>query len=167
VIHSAALFLRFFAARLSRKERRNVVQWKVHLSQRDPARLPKLLAAIVLGGAAVLFVFKSLWLALIAIVLLIGATGEFLFPISYRLTDEGAFANVLLNRLALKWTDVKRCVPRSDGVLLSPLEFPSRNDAFRGIFLRFAPDGEAGDRASVMAFIARHTENLGREQCGE
>ncbi len=108
----------------------------------------------------VLFVFRSSWLALATIVLLTGSTSEYLFPISYRMTAEGVFANVLLNRLALKWSEIRRCAADSEGVLLTPLEFPSRRDGFRGVFLRFADEGQTGNRAEVMAQIAHYVPHL-------
>jgi hypothetical protein len=45
-------------------------------------------------------------------------------------------------------------------VLLTPLATPSRLDAFRGVLLRYAPNGAPGDRASVMAVIARRVPSF-------
>ena len=134
--------------------------WRVHLWRRNPARLPLLIAAILLAAIMVLLVFRSGWLALATVVLLIGSTSEYLFPISYQITAEGVFANVLLNRLALKWSEMRRIVSDSESVLLTPLEFASRRDGFRGVVLRFAEAGKTGSRAEVMAQIAHYVPQL-------
>jgi len=136
------------------------MEWRVHLWRRNPVRLPILIAAIVLASLTVLVVFQSALLAAATVVLLAGATSEFLFPVTYRITPEGVFSNVLLNRLALKWNEMRRCASGEQGVLLTPLEFPSRGDGFRGVFLRFAPDGQPGDRASVLEQVAHYMPHL-------
>lgn len=136
------------------------MEWRVQLWRRNPARLPILLAAIVLASLTVLVVFQSALLALATVLLLVGATSEYLFPVTYRVTSEGVFSNVLLNRLALKWNEMRRCASDGQGVLLTPLEFPSRGDGFRGVFLRFAPDGQPGDKASILAQVAHYVPHL-------
>jgi hypothetical protein len=69
---------------------------------------------------------------------LTSAMAEYLFPVSYRLTNRGAYANCFLARLSLSWPEVKRARYGDDGVFLSPLSRPSRLDNFRGIRLSFA-----------------------------
>ena len=100
------------------------MEWRVQLWRHNPARLPILLAAIVLASLTVLVVFQSALLALATVLLLVGATSEYLFPVTYRVTSEGVFSNVLLNRLALKWNEMRRCASDGQGFLLTPLEFP-------------------------------------------
>ena len=130
-----------------------LLEWRVHLMQRDRSRLK-------LVGVTLLFAFCAVWLmfhnplpAVVAVALLIGASSEYLFPIRYPLTSEGVHADALTSRLALKWKEAKRLIPDPMGIVISPLSAPSRLDAFRGVLLRFAPDGEPGDRASVVALI--------------
>ena len=136
-----------------------LLAWRVHLLRRSPERLPALLLAFALGGGCVWVLFSSWIMVVIAIALLAGAVAEYLFPISYRVTDAGVEARTLTGRFAMKWGEVKRVLPQPQGVLLSPLAFASRLDAFRGVLLRHAPDGEPGDRASVTALLAQHAGN--------
>ena len=86
--------------------------------------------------------------------MLVSATSEYLLPISYKLTDRCAVCRYGANRFELEWPRLKRALLYSDGIRLSPMPLPSRLDAFRGVYLRFASDGLPGDRESVLAAIA-------------
>ncbi len=134
--------------------------WRVHLLRRDPGRLPLLLAALLLAAVWVGLLFGTLLPVVAALLLLLGATGEYLFPITYRLTREGVYADSLTGRLALTWKDARRCFADRHGLIVTPLPVASRLDAFRGILLRFAPEGEPGDRASVLEAVARCAPEL-------
>lgn len=131
-----------------------LLAWRVHLLRREPHRLPGLLCVFFIAAVCVWLLFERPLPVLAAILLLIGATGEFIFPVTYRITHEGVYANTPTGRLALRWKETRRCLRHSNGVTLSPLPAPSRLDAFRGVTLRFAPEGELGDRQSVLAAIA-------------
>jgi hypothetical protein len=144
-----------------------LLAWRVHLFHRDRSRLPVV-------GLVMLFAFFTVWLmfrsplpAVVAVALLVGATSEYLFPVRYRITTEGVHADALTSRFSLKWKEAKRCVPDPMGIIITPLSAPSRLDAFRGVLLRFAPDGEPGDRASVMAAIERCAPQLMTEESAE
>ena len=47
-----------------------------------------------------------------------------------------------------------------NAILITSLAAPSRLDAFRGILLRFAEEGQPGDRNSVLAALAHHAPHL-------
>jgi hypothetical protein len=132
-----------------------LLAWRVHLLRREPHRLPGLLCVFFIAAVCVWLLFERPLPVLAALLLLIGATGEFLFPVTYRITEEGVYANTPTGRLALRWKETRRCLRHPFGVTLSPLPIPSRLDAFRGVTLRFALEGEPGDRESVLAAIAR------------
>jgi hypothetical protein len=98
--------------------------------------------------------FQNLLLCMAALLMLLSATLEFLAPGDYRLSERGAVSRCGPNRFELAWRDVRRALLYHDGVRLSPLGRASRLDAFRGVYLRFAQDGQAGDRESVLASLA-------------
>src|SRR5262249_18463714 len=85
-----------------------LLAWRVHLLRREPRRLPTLLAVFFLAIACVWLMFGQLLPVLAAVLLLLGATSEFLFPISYRLAAEGVAADSLTGHLALCWPAVRR-----------------------------------------------------------
>lgn len=132
-----------------------VLAWRVHLLRRDPSRLPALLLVLFLGAACVWLLFGRPLPVVAALILLLGASSEYLFPISYRITTEGVYADAPASRMALRWKEARRCFSVPAGLVVTPLAAPSRLDAFRGVLLRFAPDGSPGDRASVQSALAR------------
>ena len=131
-----------------------ILKWKVHLLKRKPERLAPLLLIFACAAFCVWLIFRNLIPALAALVLLLTSTCDFFLPVSYQLTEQGAQANGLLSRDFLAWKEVLRVLPLANGVVLSPLPAASRLDAFRGVTLRFASDGEPGDRESVRNALA-------------
>lgn len=121
--------------------------------KQDPSKLPGLLFMLMAAAACVWGLFHGVLPVLVAQVLLVGATQDYLFPVRYRITESGVYADGLTSRNELAWGEVKRCVEAPGGVLVTPLAAPSRLDGFRGIFLRYAPEGTPGDRKQVTACI--------------
>lgn len=77
---------------------------------------------------------------------------EFVFPIRYALTEQGASARCGPTALEMRWTDVRHAYLTDDGIKLSPLRTKnSRFEPLRGIFLRF----DDTNRATVIAAV-RH-----------
>jgi len=70
-------------------------------------------------------------------VVLFGAISEFLLPITYTITEQGASASSLFARRSIRWKDVRHVYLDSLGVKLSPVSRESRLEAFRGVYLRF------------------------------
>ena len=134
--------------------------WQVHLARRTPQRLPGVVMALFLGAGCVWMMFQQILPVLAAVALLLGACSDFLFPIRYRLTAEGLWADGLTSRLHLRWKEARRCVLEPRAVTVTPLPTPSRLDAFRGVTLRFAPRGEPGDRASVLEALRNYIPAL-------
>ena len=112
------------------------MSWTVHLAPRYPGKLMFVL------GAAGLATFCG-WLAigpvgaLAALVLVTGSLTEFLFPVKYALSINGATSRALFKTTHIPWSRVKRCYLDDFGVKLSTLETPSRLEAYRGLYLRF------------------------------
>lgn len=134
--------------------------WRVHLLQRHPKRLPGLMIGLGIGLGGVWLMSASPLMVLLALVLLVGACSDYLFPLRYRITAEGVFAEGLTSRYVLRWPEVKRALPEPAGLILTPLATPSRLDAFRGVLLRYASDGEPGDRTSVCALLRHYAPAL-------
>jgi len=110
--------------------------------------------AIVLGLAILAAVLginltKSIFAGLFAAMAVFFSTSEIWFPVQFTLDEVGAREKKGWAVTEIKWADVKRMVRDSRGVNLSPLEKPSRLDAFRGVYLRFDSNEEA-----VLAKIA-------------
>jgi hypothetical protein len=134
--------------------------WSVHLVRRAPQRLPTLALVLFLGAGCVWMMFQQVLPVLAALLLLLGSCTDFLFPIRYRLNAEGLWADGLTSRMQLPWKEARRCMLEPRAVTVTPLPTPSRLDAFRGVTLRFAPTGEPGDRASVLAALRTYIPAL-------
>ena len=123
-----------------------ILAWRVHRLREEPRGIP-----LVAGGyAAALLLWWWVFPQPIALVVplfaLTGALSDYLFPISFRLTTRGAYADCAASRLFLAWGDVKRASSGKDGVFLSPLARPSRLDGWRGVRLRFGGGNEEAVR---------------------
>jgi len=140
------------------------LEWQVHLARGNPARAAVVAALIGVSAWLCLHLFQNGLLAIATILVLLGATAEFLFPIHYRLTAEAAeFRNLhTLRRIA--WTDVRKAYRLDHGVYLSPFERASRLDAFRGVLLRFSADG--AEKEAVLAAV-RAARAAARQYEGE
>ena len=134
----------------------SLLTWRVHLLRRRPERLPLVVVIYLLAIGSVWLIFGSPLPVFAALLLLTGAISEYLFPIEYRLTDSGISATGGTSKTAIRWQDVRRVVVRRSGVLLSSLPAPSRLDSFRGVFLRYAPPGEPGDKNSLTELLTQH-----------
>ena len=112
------------------------LQWRVHLARREPLRALVVTVLIGMAGCAALLLFHSLLSALLAAGLILAATGEFLLPVTYRLTPEGAEARSLFAWRKIAWSEVKRVYSSRGLVKLSPLAHGGPREAFRGVLLR-------------------------------
>jgi len=116
----------------------------------------------VIGAAAVAagVGFQSAFMGVLAAVVLVGSVSDYLFPLRFTLSEEGAETRGPINRRRMGWEQVRRVVRDEASVRLSPFERPSKLDSFRGILLWF--DGNADD---VMAFIAHHVKTEAAGGC--
>lgn len=135
--------------------------WTVHLAREQPARAVAVVALAAAAAALCLYLFHSLPFALFSLLVVLGATTEFLFPIRYRLTGEAAEQRNLQNWRRIEWQDVRKAYLLEEGVKLSPLRIRTRLEPFRGVFLRFGP-GE-GEREKVLAAVRRFRDRAQRD----
>jgi hypothetical protein len=105
-------------------------------------------AFILLAGGAALLLFHSLLSALLAAGLLLAATSEFILPVTYRLTPQGAEARSFFTWRKIEWSEVKRVYSGRDEVKLSPLKHGGPREAFRGVLLRCE-----GNQGTVQAAV--------------
>lgn len=112
------------------------LSWSVHLARRYPAKAVISLALIV-AATTVGWTLAGPYVALVVGIALVASLSDFLFPVKYILTPDGASCRMLLKSSEIKWADVKRCYVDNLGVKLSPLDRVSKIEAFRGVYLRF------------------------------
>lgn len=119
-----------------------LLQWRIHRLRQNPRLLSLVIAAYGIGLLFWLHLFPHPLTLLLPLGALTSSMAEYLFPVSYRLTTHGVYANCFLSRLYLAWPEVKRARFGDDGVFLSPLLRASRLDQFRGVRLCFANDND-------------------------
>ncbi len=142
-------------------EPQNSLCWSVHLARRNPQRIPVLVLTLCIAACLVWELFHALLPVAASMGLLLLAASEYLLPIRYRLTETGIATVCGFSRTGVEWKAVRRCQIARTTMRFSPLAAASRVDAFRGITVRFALDGESGDRASVLAFAALCAPQIG------
>jgi len=127
------------------------MQWSLHLARRHPRKAAAAVALVVLASLAAGYGFRSVFLGLLAGLLLVASISDFLFPLTFILTDDGVAVRGLLHRRRMAWSQVRRVARDELGVKLCHLSRRSRLDAYRGIYVWFE-----GNSEDVMAFIAHH-----------
>lgn len=138
----------------------NTLTWRSHPVRQHPERLPTLILVLFIGAACVWLLFSRPLPVAVAVTLLLSSVSEYLIPTAYRLTAEGVTSRGPQGLLILSWQQTRRCLQSPSGLILTPLPTSSRLDRFRGVLLRYAPDGEPGDRASVLAAILHFAPEL-------
>lgn len=113
-----------------------LMEWRVHLASKKPIQ-----ASAVLLLTFLVATLGGFWLGhplagIVTFVILAGALSDYLFPVSYRLTDKKAEAKGILGSQSIEWARVKKEGHDENGIKLSPFAHPTRLDAFRGVYLR-------------------------------
>jgi hypothetical protein len=108
------------------------------------------LVAIVLGvSVGVGISFESAPLGLVSLLVLALSLARYLAPTRYVLDERGVAVEFAGGARFRPWSDFRAFYPHRDGLHLSPFPRPSPLDAFRGVWVRFAGNGEA-----VRAFVS-------------
>jgi hypothetical protein len=130
-----------------------LLEWTVHLMRRDPQRAGVVFAAMAFVVLMGYLIFRSPIYSLAGLFMVFSATSEYFLPTRYKLTTERAFASCGAGRFEIPWSGVNRLLEAPDAVKLSPLKAASRLDSFRGVLLRFGPEGGPGEREEVMRIV--------------
>ena len=122
--------------------------WTVHLATHAGRRKAGFVVAVILCAMAAAHLALGGVIPAVAMgLVLVAAVGDFLFPVTYKITSEAASSRSLFSHQIIKWKDVKACYLSEDGVKVSPLSKRTRFEAYRGVFLRF-PVGDDRRRES-------------------
>lgn len=131
------------------------IAWTVHLARQEPLKgalaLGMLVAVACIGTTTV-----GPYTALVACIISILSLRDFLFPVSYQVSAEGARMRGLLRKAEVSWDDVRNCYLDDSGIKLSPFDRQSRLETFRGLYLRFG-----GNREQVILAV----RELRRDRC--
>ena len=125
------------------------VRWTAHPARRRPNDVFLVVAVVLLASWAVMASLGSVFLAALAIVVLLAAVAPFLVPTHYRIDDEGVEERRLWTRKRRAWSDLRRAQIGPGAALLSPFARKSFLDRHRGLYLYF----DGADRERVVAIL--------------
>lgn len=137
--------------------------WRIHLLSQRPQKLPLVVGTVALGTLCAWMLFGNLLPSLLAFILLVRAASEYLFPVTYQIDKEGVCAKGFALHLALNWSSTNRLKDEGSTLFFSPFATPSALEAFRGVRIRLAPNGEVGDRKTVYAALVQWAPHLLKE----
>lgn len=126
----------------------------MHPAPTQPGKTAGVLLIVAAATALAYAVFGHPLPPLVTAVALLSAVAEFLFPTRCRCTAEGVSRRVGLSHVFLRWERVRRGYLEREGIQLSPLDAPSRLEAFRGLYLPL-PTHET-ERARALEYVRRH-----------
>ena len=125
-------------AKTDNKAQDVVLSWSVSLAGREGlAKTLGALTAMVGVLALGAYLYGNVLLVTIGAAIFFLATAEYFFPMRFWLTEEAAFKRTIFGTKFIRWSKIKHCYLDDKGIKLSPLEGPSRAEAFRGLYLYF------------------------------
>ncbi|MCX7967020.1 MAG: hypothetical protein N3B10_00865 [Armatimonadetes bacterium] len=116
-----------------------LLEWTVHMARKQLLKATVTIA-IIAFVLAVGWIWVHPFIAFLMALFLMNVVGEFLFPVRYRVTEEGVEVSSFLSDRKIRWEQVRRLDVFNDRVFLSPYPKPSRLDSLRGVWIRW--DGE-------------------------
>jgi hypothetical protein len=138
---------------------RAALQWTLHLGASEPRKVVLVIAIALGAGLVGMLVMRSPLFAVLGILMVLAPNSEFLLPVRYAVTEKGVSSKWGVNNNFLAWEDVRQVRWSEFGVKLSPLNRPSRLEAFRGVYLRFR--GNKQDVEEAVKYWYRNHETLG------
>ncbi len=124
------------------------LRWRSHPVVDDYPRSLGLIAVVTAVCVGVWVSFDGIGYALLAMAFLVGSLVRYFVPTHYELDAAGVSVRFLGHVRRVPWGQIRRFAVRREGVQMSPFERPSRLEAFRGTFVRFA-----GNRDEVVSFV--------------
>ncbi len=136
------------AAREERSDEERELTWTAWPARERPLAAAVLVLAAVVLGVLVARGTSDRVLGIAAPAFVVASLSSFLFPTTYRLTDESVEVRSLGVARARPWSEMRRMTVDRTGVFLSPFERKSWLEAYRGVRLLFG-----GNRDQVVAFV--------------
>ncbi len=118
------------------------LSWTVHRARETP--LKTLLAVLfVLSFLGFVVVFFEPVLALVGAIVLLLALNSYFLPVTFTFHQRGLTVDKRLFKAEYQWSQFRRWLRTSGGIVLSPFSQPSWLDNFRGVHLLLPEDDSA------------------------
>ncbi len=124
------------------------LRWRSHPVVDDYPRSLGLIAVVTAVCVATGASFEGVGYGLLAAAFLVGSLARYFVPTYYEFDPAGVSVRFLGRVRRIPWGHIRRFAVHAEGVQMSPFERPSRLEAFRGTFVRFA-----GNRDEVVSFV--------------
>ena len=131
-----------------------LAQWTAHPARRRPQDIALVAMTVLVFCGAVLASLQSLWLTVLAALILIIAIAPFLFPTHYRLTEDGVYERRLGRERGRRWAELRRFQIGKGAVLVSPFAKPSALDRYRGLVLYL----DGGNRDQIESILGERID---------
>ena len=125
------------------------MQWTAHPAARRPKDVVLVAAVALLFAGAVLATLQSVFLAVLAIVVLVISVSGFLLPTRYELTRDAVIERRMFFTRQRRWQDLRRVQVGTGAALVSPFAKPNFLDRYRGMVLSL----DGADRQKVVETI--------------
>jgi len=129
-----------------------MITWTAHPAARRPKDVMLAIFVTALAAYAVLVGMQSVWLAVIAVVILVIAIAPFMMRTHYTLDDDGIAERRGFVMRRRQWTELRRLEVGRAAALVSPYAKARWLDRYRGITIYF----DGGDRAAVIRELEAH-----------
>ncbi len=127
----------------------DTLSWTVHRARETPARTA-LAAAFVFVFLTFVAVFFGLMLAVLGAVVLFVALNAYFLPVTVTFHARGVTIDKRLYKAEYQWSQFRRWVRTSGGIVLSPFSRRNYLDNFRGVHLMLPADDSA-----IVAYLER------------
>lgn len=135
------------------------LKWSIHLLRENPEKLLIIVPIMLISILISYVLFRNIISPIVTLLLFTAALSDYLFPVHYEITPSGAASRTIVGERKIEWSQVKKCYLDEYGVKLSPLSIPTRLEAYRGVYLRFARNRE--DVICAIRSI-RHAQHIPR-----
>ena len=112
-----------------------LLEWKVLLARRNPARAVSVAILIIICAYFVFFTTRDMVLTIIATIVLIMMVLPYYLSITYILTDDTIIKKMPLSRKVRRWDEFHRYHTEKGSIKLFTLTHPSRLDNYRSFLL--------------------------------
>lgn len=137
-------------------EEKTLLTWRMHLAGRDKLYKPVLTVMVIVAVLTYLqYLSGQRWVTIFGCIFLSLSLADYFLPISFRLTEKGAYRSGLLGGKFVPWEKVKHCYLDDKGIKLSVLPKRSALEGFKGLYLYF------GDNQDELVEAVRRLASTG------
>ncbi|MBU1625898.1 hypothetical protein KKB18_00860 [bacterium] len=135
------------------------LSWRVH-PFRESFKISVIVIAIIAFICSIVYIsFGGIFWVVLSFVFLFVSLSSFFFPTTFFLDEKEVKVKRVFSTIKRSWDRFKGFYWDKNGVQLTPFTYPSRLDAYRGLFLKFG-----NNKDEVINFIKKHLSPVSKEK---